>query len=234
MGPVPFFPPGIGVVFQSTHPVWGGTAACPVAKVLLAHFNPPTPCGVGRPRIPARQQAGQISIHPPRVGWDGKDSLACLGAIISIHPPRVGWDNALIVTVPAAVDFNPPTPCGVGLMDVYGLNVLLAFQSTHPVWGGTRLNERIDRLLEISIHPPRVGWDIHTKEEAERYFISIHPPRVGWDAAITLCLSSSVYFNPPTPCGVGRPLMSKMPEMYAISIHPPRVGWDVLRLQKLV
>src|SRR5699024_2847372 len=40
------------VIFQSTHPVWGGTdGQCP-RYWHRSHFNPPTPCGVGRSRLP--------------------------------------------------------------------------------------------------------------------------------------------------------------------------------------
>ena len=81
-------------VFQSTHPVRGGTA-------LLIH-------GAGRK---------DISIHPPREGWD----VASAGGRgiaypISIHPPREGWDLLQAVVLPL---------------------FFFQFQSTHPVRGGT-------------------------------------------------------------------------------------------------
>ena len=102
--------------------------------------------------------------------------------------------------------FNPPIPCGMGLLichvPVAGdkisihpsrvgwddlLDVALCksikFQSTHPVWDGT-LTVFHGRLLpDISIHPSRVGWDF---KQITLIFnpwnISIHPSRVGWDA----------------------------------------------------
>ena len=58
-------------------------------------------------------------------------------AIISIHPPRVGWDSIGINQPPVINNFNPPTPCGVGLQA----------KKENIDWEG------------ISIHPPRVGWD---------------------------------------------------------------------------
>ena len=33
---------------------------------------------------------------------------------ISIHPPRVGWDNMALSPFFPEVNFNPPTPGGVG------------------------------------------------------------------------------------------------------------------------
>ena len=38
------------------------------------------------------------------------------------------------------------------------------------------------RFFEISIHPPREGWDAGIADHVEGlHFISIHPPREGWD-----------------------------------------------------
>ena len=33
------------------------------------------------------------------------------------------------------------------------------FQSTHPVRGGTAVDAAVGKSPEISIHPPREGWD---------------------------------------------------------------------------
>ena len=102
------------------------------------------------------------------------------------------------------------------------------FQSTLPVWGGTRecglryeilqtisihpprvgrdqivINFRL--LLGISIHPPRVGRDTLTYPATDNnIMISIHPPRVGRDILLLLSELGSGYFNPPSPCGEGR------------------------------
>ena len=58
----------------------------------------------------------QISIHPPRVGRDRRPRHGQVGVTISIHPPRVGRDWFFIS--------SPKKQSG--------------FQSTLPVWGGTR------------------------------------------------------------------------------------------------
>ena len=56
-------------------------------------------------------------------------------------------------------DFNPPTPCGVGLLEKVEALQEKLFQSTHPVRGGTDLPVAVHGILDISIHPPRAGWD---------------------------------------------------------------------------
>ena len=57
------------VLFQSTHPVRGGTSNASIS------FPPKA-----------------ISIHPPREGWDLLFRVCSRWQDISIHPPREGWD----------------------------------------------------------------------------------------------------------------------------------------------
>ena len=190
-------------LFQSTHPVWGGTNCFKssvlrlfisihpprvgwdriqfVPGTLTAYFNPPTPCGVGLALFVFCDSFQHISIHPPRVGWDFSISSSLSTKSISIHPPRVGWDIFSPRIWANRSYFNPPTPCGVGLIAVIIRGSAAIFQSTHPVWGGTLLHCGVGRLSYISIHPPRVGWDFLPAVSAFRL------PN----------------FNPPTPCGVG-------------------------------
>ena len=100
----------------------------------------------------------------------------------------------------------------------------------------------------ISIHPPRVGWDIPS-QHFKKHVTNFNPPTpcgVGRISTIgkptghnfnppTPCgvgLHSSrkwnncADFNPPTPCGVGQCQLFSRPFPRWISIHPPRVGWD--------
>ena len=81
--------------FQSTHPVWGGTGFLSYSTV-----------------------SALISIHPPRVGWDSTDCFGAAFCCISIHPPRVGWDSVPLSHARTQPHFNPPTPCGVGRHDL--------------------------------------------------------------------------------------------------------------------
>ena len=104
-------------------------------------------------------------------------------------------------------DFNPPAPCGAGLprmpLQISGRK----FQSTRPLWGGTVLDSIEDKIGSISIHPPLVGRDRVPQNAVTNLIISIHPPLAGRDAA------SDIFF-----------LVSD------ISIHPPLVGRDLDRL----
>ena len=118
-------------------------------------------------------------------------------------PTRAGWGCAIRILSSWSQHFNPPTPCGVGPSATYVLNTSRIFQSTHPVRGGT------------------VGGLV----TAQLLGISIHPPRAGWDCPITPKMVLRKYFNPPTPCGVGRLLPSNCTVPFVFqSTHPVRGG----------
>ena len=125
-------------MFQSTLPVWGGTEVFntvaefvdvsihpprvgrdpgrPLLPGWAGCFNPPSPCGEGLWYFIATLFSPRVSIHPPRVG---RDSLCWRGGVC---PQR----------------FNPPSPCGEGRCGYQHFRIPVSFQSTLPVWGGTR------------------------------------------------------------------------------------------------
>ena len=75
------------LIFQSTHPVRGGT----ISMEGSSHRN-------------------KISIHPPREGWDVGFQRRGKRDNISIHPPREGWDLMALFMIALIKNFNPPTP----------------------------------------------------------------------------------------------------------------------------
>ena len=62
--------------------------------------------------------------------------------------------------------------------------------------------------------------------------ISIHPPREGWDKAVSEGKYNKVEFQSTHPVrgGTGGGMMCKW--LQDISIHPPREGWDSLLLEQ--
>ena len=261
-----------GTLFQSTHPVWGGTSGgwwSGISRDISIHpprvgwdngdlcrseyirrFQSTHPVWGGTTENSYGGSVIRISIHPPRVGWDPVQHVSPQQRGISIHPPRVGWDLSDTVSVARLGDFNPPTPCGVGLGNYTALFYKELFQSTHPVWGGTRNCKVLGAVVPISIHPPRVGWD-HRPFSRRRRNTDFNPPTpCGVGRACTATGRACRNFNPPTPCGVGRRcstsrrssagFQSTHPvwggtlvravkvQQHLISIHPPRVGWDCL------
>ena len=149
----------LGRGFQSTLPVWGGTRrAGPEGPTTPFQSTLPVWGGTSV-RFPLQRLSRYF--NPPSPCGEG---LSALGAgfhadNISIHPPRVGRD-CIVYTKYTTVQ---------------------RFQSTLPVWGGTRVAHHFHLNIGISIHPPRVGRD---------------PGRVGRGA-------SHRDFNPPSPCGEG-------------------------------
>ena len=119
--------------------MWGGTRE----KHQLVYPQPSIsihPPRVGRDEDQeATAGEDQISIHPPRVGRDGLLKLyPPIPILISIHPPRVGRDLGSALASSTRLYFNPPSPCGEGPGKAGKLTVISEFQSTLPVWGGTR------------------------------------------------------------------------------------------------
>ena len=102
------------VLFQSTHPVGGGTTVGHQGLVD-ALFQSTHPVGGGT-----------------HEGW-----IFARGFWISIHPPRGGWDLMRLRRYPHERYFNPPTPWGVGQVRFQRIRSPGQFQSTHPVGGGT-------------------------------------------------------------------------------------------------
>ena len=152
-------PTAVSTPFQSTLPVWGGT--CMFRRWFCQ---------------------SKISIHPPRVGRDGRRCFGNAGRVlISIHPPRVGRDfPAMVGGAACYISIHPPR---VG-RDVEPQRLQwmrFGFQSTLPVWGGTDRTYYFPNIDQISIHPPRVGRDQTDRPKH----------------------SDQMHFNPPSPCGEG-------------------------------
>ena len=100
--------------FQSTRPLRGGTLCWDCATGALKFQSP----------------------RPLRGGTDLGAAL-CYADGISIHPPLAGRDLALIFVRGSLLDFNPPAPCGAGLILIGITSRGGEFQSTRPLRGGT-------------------------------------------------------------------------------------------------
>ncbi len=149
-----------------------------------------------------------ISIHPPRMGWDRGLAGYTLIIIIfqSTHP---AWGGTIKIDRGSltVIDFNPPTPHGVGRGRCYGFYICDLFQSTHPAWGGTELQK--------------------TEKQDLDSFQSTHPAW-GGTHRVPLHYQDHANFNPPTPHGVGLVQSRAGTRAVDISIHPPRMGWDIV------
>ena len=127
--------------------------------------------------------------------------------------------------------------------------VTIIFQSTLPVWGGTRRPSAGFVLAAISIHPPREGRDalqpgkllfrpisIHPPRVGrdqtgygghQPNAISIHPPRGGRDEMDELKVEGFYKFQSTLPVWGGTNPEDVVVRSHSISIHPPHVGRDI-------
>ena len=174
--------PDMSDEFQSTHPVWDGTSFPVIREQMTAYFNPPIPCGMG-----------------PRHGLG-----LYIYAGISIHPSRVGWDSAYSSRMCQNGYFNPPIPCGMGLAAEVIDHNPFEFQSTHPVWDGTKIETPIFDNSNISIHPSRVGWDESNLSRRHQQSNFNPPIPCGMGRYHRRKRRQGHNFNPPIPCGMGQ------------------------------
>ena len=112
--------------------MWGETHDFTSRCSYCKHFNPPTPCGVRlRTYSPLTTEP---NFNPP---------TPCGVRLI----PKM-WKTI------AHNHFNPPTPCGVRPSAIDTIVSQLEFQSTHPVWGETRVGSQADAAQKFqSTHP---------------------------------------------------------------------------------
>ena len=163
--------------FQSTLPVWGGTGD----------------------RYPARGLR-VISIHPPRVGRDLEWVRRHDGIPISIHPPRVGRDaGGCLWAALSRIYFNPPSPCGEGLIERFAFSGTARFQSTLPVWGGTHSSSSVRPVAVFQSTLPVWGGTNIVYQIDYNQNISIHPPRVGRDTLAQYATESGYGFQSTLP-----------------------------------
>ena len=105
------------IEFQSTLPVWGGTVINSLRKSWNKLFQSTLPVWGGTAtRRPCRADSW-ISIHPPRVGRDGRCWPASPTDTNFNPPSPCGEGLSPCVTPPISPwYFNPPSPCGEGLV----------------------------------------------------------------------------------------------------------------------
>ena len=162
--------------------MWGGTSKNYSSIMDIVNFNPPTPCGVGLVVAIAVGMSSYISIHPPRVGWDGS----------------FDYDKAVLMA------FQSTHPVWGGTSNFAKMLIRITFQSTHPVWGGTETDARPHKPGAFqSTHPV---WGGTTSARMGRYTIhDFNPPTpCGVGQRFSSNWRKMTHFNPPTPCGVGQ------------------------------
>ena len=189
-------------MFQSTHPARGATHEEKNDAILLNSFNPRTPGGVRLYLSNKRAIPCTVSIHAPRVGCDTQTGLSNYWNRVSIHAPRVGCDagTAVITSITEVSIHAPRVGCDVAYINLRRNRI--KFQSTHPGWGATVKSFVITPFLCFNPRTPGgVRPDIQ-RQQARIIQVSIHAPRVGCDEKSRSTEARHHRFNPRTPGGV--------------------------------
>ena len=164
--------------FQSTRPVRGETFSIADLHQVATDFNPLAPCGA-RPSCSLTSMDSRKfqSTRPVRGETRHRGQKVFFNGI-SIHSPRAGRDIC---------------------RPVYDI-VLLLFQSTRPVRGETLLRMSKAGEWRISIHSPRAGrdWCARSSGRSIRYFNPLAP--CGARRITRSFRIPTAYFNPLAPC----------------------------------
>ena len=116
----------------------GERPAVPLApSSMLTYFNPRSPHGERLLSFSTSLGTFAISIHAPRMGSD--DSLSSLSSRFSLFQSTLpAWGATVVSKVAESI---------------------VLFQSTLPAWGATLPVLSLQKLIDISIHAPRMGSD---------------------------------------------------------------------------
>ena len=170
-------------------------------------FNPRSPHGERPKHSLLITTLRQFQSTLPAWGATIGDSYVAKIVGISIHAPRMGSD-ANLFRATQTDEFQSTLPAW-GATYSAGLNAIAyIFQSTLPAWGATYTMYRLCFHSNISIHAPRMGSDCahffctHAEE------ISIHAPRMGSDTSVTETNIIKTNFNPRSPHGERRTLLT--------------------------
>ncbi len=182
-----------------------GTAGRAPGDLISIHA-PRTGSDHGNRRACARRF---ISIHAPRTGSDAVGREPRKTETISIHAPRTGSDVFADAHGRITAHFNPRSPHGER-HGVLGYSpIAFEFQSTLPARGATGGIQHFVPAIAISIHAPRTGSDPSRQWSLARPDISIHAPRTGSDGRAGAYGADAADFNPRSPHGERRAVLSQ-------------------------
>ena len=135
--------------FQSTLPVRGATPARLRPFKGHSHFNPRSPCGERPPSCTVTCIVRDFNPRSPCGERLPPGDRQPLGSVISIHAPRAGSDWTNANSTHYNRHFNPRSPCGERQLARLCPEGDIAFQSTLPVRGATRVQRRNCTVLPL-------------------------------------------------------------------------------------
>ena len=169
----------IKLVFQSTLPVRGATAAEGLSTGI-SEFQSTLPVRGATLVIQLVYTTLRISIHAPRAGSDTTEiDIAVRAMLFQSTPPVRGATFHLRAEQCYHHHFNPRPPCG------------------------GRHNDAVITIVnsDFNPRPPCGGRPRHIRANTASDRISIHAPRAGGDRTRILSPAPITDFNPRPPCG---------------------------------
>ena len=184
--------------FQSTHPSRGATTAYRRNMGWICSFNPRTPRGVRRSRVPPQKLCWGFNPRTPRgVRPSRRHGRSTRRRFQSTHPSRgatimrlSGWSTLLFQSThpsrgatytTTVLDrcgrrFNPRTPRGVRQPYITIYCVFGRFQSTHPSRGATANGPTKGTFCHVFMGVTRHKYDFSRRFVPRPSFGTVLPP----------------------------------------------------------
>ena len=100
---------------------------------------------------------------------------------ISIHAPHAGSDKLYLLSYDGKTNFNPRSPCGERLANVYPCDYQKYFNPRSPCGERPLTGEAPDRAIKFQSTLPMRGATIELMLMLSLLRISIHAPHAGSD-----------------------------------------------------
>ena len=183
----------------------GATWFSDTLTTMQGNFNPHSPCGERRCSVVKQGVFFKFQSTLPMRGATCPISIM-FAIFVNFNPHSpCGERRWKPLKGCFPVNFNPHSPCGERPELIRTMLVPSEFQSTLPMRGATFLLQDKEIMTIISIHTPHAGSDHYLHHTS----------------------SSSLNFNPHSPCGERRYGQRRSPLLQQISIHTPHAGSDL-------
>ena len=173
-----------------------------------------------------------VSIHAPLAGCDsGCGRVRTAHSGFNPRTPRGVRQHATTQTSPPS-SFNPRTPRGVRHAATPDPARTPQFQSTHPSRGATELQDIRNIRINVSIHAPLAGCDLHERLTLLLHagFQSTHPSRGATKTGAISRASRSFQSTHPSRGATCEGTFYSKGKF--VSIHAPLAGCDGKRSHK--
>ena len=124
---------------------------------IFRNFNSLAPCGANQAERRGATDRYHFNSLAPCGANLGSSDVTNLALLFQLTRPVWGEPRLLCGFAEVIGNFNSLAPCGANLLVDFVSLTVSAFQLTRPVWGEPTMPLKVNGVLIISTHSPRVG-----------------------------------------------------------------------------